>query len=179
MTQGRARQSVARGAVTLTVNVVSWQPSARTVRGRPDRPCLEGQRTAVRRRRSPSRPARPGPRTRPRRCAEPLWTGAWRCRRRSTAARPSRRRRSARAPRPPAQDRSAGTCLTAVNTELLDLLRRASPANQVSRADSGRTGRCNRIRPGGRPYPPDPVTNVRVLRGDRLGGLIHEYSQVA
>jgi putative transposase len=33
--------------------------------------------------------------------------------------------------------------------------------------------------PGGRPVPPAPGANVRVLRRDRLGGLIHEYSQVA
>jgi putative transposase len=33
--------------------------------------------------------------------------------------------------------------------------------------------------PAGRPLPPAPGANVRVLRRDRLGGLIHEYSQVA
>ena len=33
--------------------------------------------------------------------------------------------------------------------------------------------------PAGRPRPPDLGANVRVLRRDRLGGLIHEYSQVA
>jgi transposase InsO family protein len=33
--------------------------------------------------------------------------------------------------------------------------------------------------PAGRPVPPAPCANVRVLRRDRLGGLIHEYSQVA
>jgi putative transposase len=33
--------------------------------------------------------------------------------------------------------------------------------------------------PAGRPVPPAPGTNVRVLRRDRVGGLIHEYSQVA
>jgi putative transposase len=33
--------------------------------------------------------------------------------------------------------------------------------------------------PAGRPVPTAPGTNVRVLRRDRLGGLIHEYSQVA
>ncbi|MGH3260113.1 MAG: integrase core domain-containing protein [Streptosporangiaceae bacterium] len=33
--------------------------------------------------------------------------------------------------------------------------------------------------PAGRPVPPAPGANVRVLRRDRLGGLIHEYSQVA
>ena len=33
--------------------------------------------------------------------------------------------------------------------------------------------------PAGRPVPPAPDTNVRVLRRDRLGGLIYEYSQVA
>ncbi len=33
--------------------------------------------------------------------------------------------------------------------------------------------------PAGRPHPPAPHVNVRVLRRDRLGGLIHEYSQVA
>jgi transposase InsO family protein len=31
----------------------------------------------------------------------------------------------------------------------------------------------------GRPVPPAPGVNVRVLRRDRLGGQIHEYSQVA
>jgi putative transposase len=33
--------------------------------------------------------------------------------------------------------------------------------------------------PAGHPHPPAPGANVRVLRRDRLGGLIHEYSQVA
>jgi transposase InsO family protein len=33
--------------------------------------------------------------------------------------------------------------------------------------------------PAGRPHPPALGANVRVLRRDRLGGLIHEYSQVA
>ena len=33
--------------------------------------------------------------------------------------------------------------------------------------------------PAGREHPPIPGPNVRVLRRDRLGGLIHEYSQVA
>jgi hypothetical protein len=33
--------------------------------------------------------------------------------------------------------------------------------------------------PAGRPQPPALSANVRVLRMDRLGGLIHEYSQVA
>jgi putative transposase len=33
--------------------------------------------------------------------------------------------------------------------------------------------------PAGRPHPPAPSANVRVLRRDRLGGLIREYSQVA
>jgi putative transposase len=33
--------------------------------------------------------------------------------------------------------------------------------------------------PAGRPHPPAPGANVRVLRRDRLGGLIREYSQVA
>ena len=33
--------------------------------------------------------------------------------------------------------------------------------------------------PAWRPHPPDPGANVRVLRRDRLGDLIHEYSQVA
>jgi putative transposase len=33
--------------------------------------------------------------------------------------------------------------------------------------------------PAGRPHPPGPGADVRVLRRDRLGGLIHEYSQVA
>jgi transposase InsO family protein len=33
--------------------------------------------------------------------------------------------------------------------------------------------------PAGRPHPPALSANVRVLRRDRLGGLIHEYSQVA
>ena len=33
--------------------------------------------------------------------------------------------------------------------------------------------------PSGRPRPPASGANVRVLRRDRLGGLIHEYSQVA
>ena len=33
--------------------------------------------------------------------------------------------------------------------------------------------------PGGRVHPPGDMTGVRVLRRDRLGGLIHEYAQVA
>jgi putative transposase len=33
--------------------------------------------------------------------------------------------------------------------------------------------------PAGHVYPPGDVAGVRVLRRDRLGGLIHEYSQVA
>jgi hypothetical protein len=33
--------------------------------------------------------------------------------------------------------------------------------------------------PAERPQPPTPGANLRVLRRDRLGGLIHEYSQVA
>jgi putative transposase len=33
--------------------------------------------------------------------------------------------------------------------------------------------------PAGRPHPPAPGANIRVLRRDRLGGLIHEYAQVA
>ena len=33
--------------------------------------------------------------------------------------------------------------------------------------------------PAGRARPPAEVTGMRVLRRDRLGGLIHEYAQVA
>jgi transposase InsO family protein len=33
--------------------------------------------------------------------------------------------------------------------------------------------------PAARPHPPTLGANIRVLRRDRLGGLIHEYSQVA
>ena len=33
--------------------------------------------------------------------------------------------------------------------------------------------------PAGHPVSPAPEANVRILRSDRLGGLIHEYSQVA
>jgi putative transposase len=33
--------------------------------------------------------------------------------------------------------------------------------------------------PAGRAHPPVKITEMRVLRGDRLGGLIHEYAQVA
>jgi putative transposase len=33
--------------------------------------------------------------------------------------------------------------------------------------------------PAGRPHPPALCGNVQVLCRDRLGGLIHEYSQVA
>jgi hypothetical protein len=33
--------------------------------------------------------------------------------------------------------------------------------------------------PGRRPLPPDLGANVRVLRRDRPGGVIHEYAQVA
>ena len=53
---------------------------------------------------------------------------------------------------------------------------------------SENTDHCNSHRPhralqqgppAGRPHPPTLGANVRVLRRDRLGGLIHEYSQVA
>lgn len=33
--------------------------------------------------------------------------------------------------------------------------------------------------PAGRIHPPGVVTGIRVVRQDRLGGLIHEYAQVA
>jgi putative transposase len=33
--------------------------------------------------------------------------------------------------------------------------------------------------PAGRPNPPAADASIRVLRRDRLGGLIHEYAQVA
>ena len=33
--------------------------------------------------------------------------------------------------------------------------------------------------PAGRTHPPAEVTGMRVLLRDRLGGLIHEYPQVA
>jgi putative transposase len=33
--------------------------------------------------------------------------------------------------------------------------------------------------PAGRDHPPATDSNARVLRRDRLGGLIHEYAQVA
>jgi putative transposase len=33
--------------------------------------------------------------------------------------------------------------------------------------------------PAGRAHPPGDLTGMRVLRRDRLGGLIREYSQVA
>jgi putative transposase len=33
--------------------------------------------------------------------------------------------------------------------------------------------------PGGRAHPPGDMAGLRVLRRDRLGGLIHEYAQVA
>ncbi len=32
--------------------------------------------------------------------------------------------------------------------------------------------------PAGRAHPPSGVTGMRILRRDRLGGLIHEYAQV-
>jgi hypothetical protein len=37
----------------------------------------------------------------------------------------------------------------------------------------------HRSPPAGRPHPPAVDANIRVLRRERLGGLIHEYSQVA
>jgi putative transposase len=37
----------------------------------------------------------------------------------------------------------------------------------------------NQNPPAGRQDPPSAGTSTRVLRQDRLGGLIHEYSQVA
>ena len=33
--------------------------------------------------------------------------------------------------------------------------------------------------PAGRAHPPTEVTGMRIRRRDRLGGLIHEYAQVA
>ena len=33
--------------------------------------------------------------------------------------------------------------------------------------------------PAGRDHPPTTDSNARILRRDRLGGLIHEYAQVA
>jgi putative transposase len=33
--------------------------------------------------------------------------------------------------------------------------------------------------PAGRAHPPAEVTSMRVLRRNRVGGLIHEYAQVA
>ena len=33
--------------------------------------------------------------------------------------------------------------------------------------------------PAGRTHPPAGVTGMRVMRRERLGGLIHEYAQVA
>ena len=33
--------------------------------------------------------------------------------------------------------------------------------------------------PGGRAHPPAAMTSMRIVRRDRLGGLIHEYAQVA
>jgi hypothetical protein len=35
----------------------------------------------------------------------------------------------------------------------------------------------NQRPPAGRPHPPALGTNARVMRRDRLGGLIHEYSR--
>jgi hypothetical protein len=35
------------------------------------------------------------------------------------------------------------------------------------------------VPPAGRPVPSAPRANVRVLRRGRVGGLIHEYSQLA
>ena len=37
----------------------------------------------------------------------------------------------------------------------------------------------NQDPPAGRAGPAAAVTNMRVLRRDRLGGVIHEYAQVA
>ena len=42
-----------------------------------------------------------------------------------------------------------------------------------------RTGRSAKGRRAGRERPPITDPNVRVLRRDRLGGLIREYAQVA
>ena len=33
--------------------------------------------------------------------------------------------------------------------------------------------------PADRPHPPAPGVNVRILRRDRLGGLVREYAQVS
>ena len=44
---------------------------------------------------------------------------------------------------------------------------------------TGRTGHCCQDPPAGRTDPPAGATGMRVLRRDRLGGLIREYAQVA
>ena len=38
---------------------------------------------------------------------------------------------------------------------------------------------CSRTRPSGGWHPPAEVTGAHFRRRDRLGGLIHEYAQVA
>jgi hypothetical protein len=44
---------------------------------------------------------------------------------------------------------------------------------------TGRTGRYTQNAPAGRAHPSTEVTGMRIRRRDRLGGLIHEYAQVA
>jgi putative transposase len=56
---------------------------------------------------------------------------------------------------------------------------RAVLTEYVDHYDSHRPHRSLAQRPPNRRNRPDPSSGVQVLRRDRLGGLIHEYAQVA
>ena len=57
---------------------------------------------------------------------------------------------------------------------------RLVPGESTDHYNSHRLHRSLRQEPpAGRAHPPVEVTGMRVLRRDRLGGLIHEYAQVA
>jgi carbamoyltransferase len=64
------------------------------------------------------------------------------------------------------------------------LLRAATRSRALPRAASfavihHRFRACNQGSPAGRPHSPAPGANVRILRRNRLGGMIREYPQVA
>ena len=54
----------------------------------------------------------------------------------------------------------------------------SSMSTPITITATGRTGPCTRSRRRA-PDPPAAGSSIRVLRRDRLGGLIHEYAQVA
>ena len=58
---------------------------------------------------------------------------------------------------------------TAIGVRIMKTPVRAPRANAIAEQNP----------PAGRVHPPAPGTSIRVLRRDQLGGLIHEYAQVA